>query len=241
MAKLPALRPNTAVDKLKNTLAPVLQKIQLQSQKLALSIRTKITHILAQKKTEAALSPKKETPPRNDEIRERAKKGELRNIINTLEIESFLERMEQQARGHEDIQSWVRKNLRNYIYRIHGDIRTIDEPRAGDPPWALRDFAKKRPIHEVSLEHGFSWRAEHILDFFIANRNIRIDRMSVYDAFRAAGNWQRQLHSQKIDPEYVEGPDDVDTIAEYDDAYRWVRIKSQASYIREGRIMRHCV
>lgn len=82
--------------------------------------------------------------------------------------------------------------------------------------------------------------AEHILDFLKSDRAPkRLRKMSFTQARESAHKWTEAL--KKRGQDICETEADVDTVKQYKNGARWVKLISKASYLREGNLMSHCV
>lgn len=81
---------------------------------------------------------------------------------------------------------------------------------------------------------------EHIIDFFNSTAAPkRLQKMSISDAKRLAKKWSEK--NQKKGRNLVDGPDDIETIHDFLDGTKIVKLKSKKAYQREGFFMGHCV
>lgn len=80
---------------------------------------------------------------------------------------------------------------------------------------------------------------EHILDFLVSDAAPkRIVKMSYEQAKTSAEKWvQAQI---KRGSEIQELPSDVETVINFDDGFRVVKLIGENAYKREGFLMRHC-
>lgn len=80
---------------------------------------------------------------------------------------------------------------------------------------------------------------EHILDFFVSNSApTRLQKMSIVDAKRKADEWSTA--NQKKGRDMADSEDDIETIHDFKDGTKIVRLKTKKAYQREGFLMSHC-
>lgn len=81
---------------------------------------------------------------------------------------------------------------------------------------------------------------EHILDYLVSPAAPkRLQKMSFKDAKRKADEWSKA--NQKKGRGLIDGPDDIETIHDFLDGSRIVRLKTKKAFQREGFMMGHCV
>ena len=80
---------------------------------------------------------------------------------------------------------------------------------------------------------------EHVLDFFVSvAAPSRLQKMSVVDAKRKAKEWSEA--NQKKGRDLTDGPDDIETLHDFGDGSKIVKLKSKQALQREGFLMSHC-
>lgn len=80
---------------------------------------------------------------------------------------------------------------------------------------------------------------EHILDFFVSSAApTRLQKMSIVDAKRKAEEWSKA--NQKKGRNFIDGDKDIETIHDFLDGTRIVRLKTKKAFQREGFLMGHC-
>lgn len=80
---------------------------------------------------------------------------------------------------------------------------------------------------------------EHIIDFLVSPAApTRLQKMSFKDAKRKAKEWSDA--SQKKGKNLTDSDDDIETIHDFLDGTRIVRLKTKNAYQREGFLMCHC-
>lgn len=93
-------------------------------------------------------------------------------------------------------------------------------------------FKLKSPACESDLEH--------ILDFLVSSAApSRLQKMSFVDAKRRATEWSKA--QQKKGKNLKDSADDIETIHDFLDGNRIVRLKTKVALQREGFLMGHCV
>lgn len=81
---------------------------------------------------------------------------------------------------------------------------------------------------------------EHILDYMASDkRPKRISKMSYEQAKSNTDKWNKTLI--KKGSAINEAPEDVETIKDFGDGFKIVRLIGENAYKREGFLMRHCV
>lgn len=80
---------------------------------------------------------------------------------------------------------------------------------------------------------------EHIVDFLVStSAPKRLQKMSYQDAKRKAKEWSER--NQKKGKNLFDGPDDIETIHDFIDGSKIVRLKTKKAFQREGFLMSHC-
>lgn len=81
---------------------------------------------------------------------------------------------------------------------------------------------------------------EHILDFLVSPQApSRLRKMSYADAKRKSDEWSKT--NQKKGKNLTDSDDDIETIHDFLDGTKIVRLKSKSAFQREGFLMSHCV
>lgn len=81
---------------------------------------------------------------------------------------------------------------------------------------------------------------EHILDYLNSNKAPkRIKFMSYDEAKRGAEKWVKTLNKKAAN--IIETEEDVEIIKIWKSGFKLVRLKGEAAFKREGKLMRHCV
>lgn len=99
----------------------------------------------------------------------------------------------------------------------------------------LRTTGKKA----LKTEQANSSLLEHILDFFISSAApSRLQKMSIGDAKRKAEEWSKS--NQKKGRDLIDAEEDIETIYDFLDGNKIVRLKTKKAFQREGFFMSHC-
>lgn len=99
----------------------------------------------------------------------------------------------------------------------------------------LRTTGKKA----IKTEQVDSSKLEHILDFFVSpSAPMRLQKMSITDAKRKAEEWSTA--NQKKGRDLLDTDDDIETIHDFKDGTKIVRLKTKKAFQREGFLMSHC-
>jgi hypothetical protein len=80
---------------------------------------------------------------------------------------------------------------------------------------------------------------EHVIDYLVQNEVAKINQMSYPQAVKKAEAWTLKL--QKQAEKIAELPGDTETVLDFNDGFRIVRLVGKNAYEREGKLMRHCV
>lgn len=99
----------------------------------------------------------------------------------------------------------------------------------------LRWLATTGQKYIKTLDEG-----EHIIDFLISpNAPKRLQRLSFLDAKRLTKRWSDS--NQKKGRNLIDSTSDIETIHDFLDGTRIVKLKTKTSFQREGFLMGHCV
>lgn len=172
-----------------------------------------------------------------------------RNIVNLQELPQFLKKLETRAET-ESGKKWITSTLRNWmINKFPGAVNFAELPQnvqqkytQEGPEWLpvaiqrgdelfFLDF-KSQAARDVEQE------IEHVIDYFNANPEERLDRVSVEAAKQAADRWVERRNRKIAADEDAAG---VKSLVEFPDEYRWVEVVSPEALDREGKLMKHCV
>lgn len=81
---------------------------------------------------------------------------------------------------------------------------------------------------------------EHVLDYLVSSlAPTRLQKMSIKDAKRKADEWTKS--NQKKGRGLVDGDEDIETIHDFLDGTKIVKLKTKKAFQREGFFMGHCV
>lgn len=115
----------------------------------------------------------------------------------------------------------------DYVSGLNGSAEVTE--------WVTTVLAKR--AKKSSLDQT---EAEHVLDYLMsASAPQRLRRMSYADAKIAADKWSAA--NQKKGRNIHESADEVETIHDFMDGTRIVRLLTQPAFQREGFLMSHCV
>lgn len=91
----------------------------------------------------------------------------------------------------------------------------------------------------LKTEQADNSALEHIVDFFVSSAApTRLQKMSILDAKRKADEWSKA--NQKKGRDLIDGLDDIETIHDFKDGTKIVRLKTKKAFQREGFLMSHC-
>ncbi|MDC7221564.1 MAG: PcfJ domain-containing protein [Spirochaetales bacterium] len=97
------------------------------------------------------------------------------------------------------------------------------------------DWIEKRVPEKYDLSE-----VEHILDYLASSRRPKRLERATYDQMKSnAAKWVKSL--SKKGSKINEGENGVETVLDFGDGFRFVKLISEESYKREGSLMRHCV
>lgn len=104
----------------------------------------------------------------------------------------------------------------------------------------LRTTGKKTYAREFAKLNDIEPILEHILDYLVSNAApARLQKMSFQDAKRKAQEWSER--NQKKGRGLTDSDDDIETIHDFLDGTKIVRLKTKKALQREGFLMSHCV
>lgn len=96
--------------------------------------------------------------------------------------------------------------------------------------------AGKKAINKKTVTES---EMEHIIDFLVSSAAPeRLQKMSVTDAKRKAKEWSEK--NQKKGKNLSDSDDDIETIHDFLDGTRIVKLKTKKAFQREGFLMSHC-
>lgn len=98
----------------------------------------------------------------------------------------------------------------------------------------------QKAIKTKLLQERVLSEIEHILDFLVSSAAPkRLQKMSYADAKRKAQEWAES--NKKKGRGLVDSPEDIETIHDFLDGTKIVRLKTKKAFQREGFMMNHCV
>jgi len=81
---------------------------------------------------------------------------------------------------------------------------------------------------------------EHIIDFLNSDKApTRLKKMSYTQAKEGSEKWQKTLVKQARN--IIESDDDVEVIIDFDNGTKFVQLTGKSAFLREGKLMGHCV
>ena len=113
----------------------------------------------------------------------------------------------------------------DYIKHIRGDEYLIKWGQT-----TLKNYlVKNKPTNE---------EVEHVLDFLVQHKG-KISQMSYPEAKSLTEKWDKS--QQKKGQTIQEKPEDTETLLDFGDGFKVVKLIGENAYKREGFLMRHCV
>jgi len=167
-----------------------------------------------------------------------------RNIINIPFIDAFIKSYIKDIQGNVNVNNskyirWAESNLKNYLIREHPTISRVYYIEPGRmQPWMRKAMERGDTLYEVNITGEFFQQIYHVLDYFRANPDLNISRMSVPEAIRQSERWTEELNKKASSAEDKTG---LEEVRKYPDGFRWVKVTSAQSLDREGKLMKHCV
>jgi hypothetical protein len=81
---------------------------------------------------------------------------------------------------------------------------------------------------------------EHVLDYLVSGKApTRLQKLSIKDAKRLSNEWSKS--NQKKGKNLTDSEKDIETVHDFLDGTRIVRLKTKRAFQREGFLMNHCV
>jgi hypothetical protein len=180
-----------------------------------------------------------------------------RNIANIPVLDEFIAKVVEASRPEKVVADWLRVKFKRYMINEYDDVSEVREPVPDDYPghvWINAALERKERLYNLELigtediQCMYDWMT-HVVDYMnYVVRNGRelpprfrfrdVMRLSVEDALNKADAWSDWFQGSAELQEDLKG---LDLIMVLPDDYRWVRIKSEAALMREGRLMHHCV
>lgn len=125
------------------------------------------------------------------------------------------------------------ENLLNYANHLNASAEVLG--------WLNTTGAKvlRSAFYDLT-QRRYETELEHILDYLVSSAAPkRLQKMSFKDAQRKAAEWSAS--QQKKGRGLKDSDDDIETIHDFLDGTRIVKLKSKAALQREGFLMGHCV
>ena len=172
-----------------------------------------------------------------------------RNVVNLQDIPAFIKSLAQRAETEQG-KKWLQTTLRNWIInKFEGATRFDQLPpatqqnlRQNGPDWLERAIERGEPLYYLDFNSNAATELrqhiDHVIDYFNANPEERLERVSVEAAEQAADKWT-EAQSRKAAVE--EDANGVKEMLAFPDGYRWVEVISPEALNREGQLMKHCV
>lgn len=117
------------------------------------------------------------------------------------------------------------KAFLDYVYEFHGN----NPQEVEFVNLVLVPHAEKNPVETSEVEH--------ILDFLFANKVKDVSKVSYRHFVDKAAKWQKKLENVKV----KDDSDGIETVLDFGDGFRFVKLVSKDSYEKEGKLMSHCV
>jgi len=159
-----------------------------------------------------------------------------RNIANIEEVQRELDMLAKDT-NRPDAQKWIKQTLRKWIINHHNAVQPADVNQ-NSPQWLINAKEKGEQVFDVFIDDNMKMEIEHIIDYFNANPNLRLNRVSVPQALRAAEEWTQHLAKKATD---VEDEGGIETVMKFPGGERIVKVTSAQALNREGKLMGHCV
>jgi len=183
------------------------------------------------------------------EIRELSNPGP-RNIVNVGDIDGMIDIIIQRDIPPENVQTWLKRNFKNYMLRDYENIVDVTESYQSSTPTFLAQMYKARPwlkklVESKATLYGVQTQLIrddliHVVDFFSSPEAPRhIDRISVPEAIRQANLWTEKLSKKKVDKNIARKGERL--IKKYPDGFTWKELVSDEALDLEGVQMQHCV
>ncbi|MFA5025123.1 MAG: PcfJ domain-containing protein [Candidatus Shapirobacteria bacterium] len=107
-----------------------------------------------------------------------------------------------------------------------------------EKPWVAKAKNRGDELLNIEIPYAFKNQIDHVLDYFQANPDLNISRISVREAIQQSRQWTEQLNKKASDQEDAGG---IKIIKKYPDGFKWVDVISKQALDREGKLMKHCV
>lgn len=165
-----------------------------------------------------------------------------RNVVNQEDIVPVIQDL--QSRAHnENAKKWLATTLRNWVIRDFKPVQKFQDlpdhtkqQYIAKLPWLQRAIGQGSELFVLNFRAPAAMRwiekMQHVVDYFNAHPEERLDRVSVEQAEKAAEQWTDRLSRQKAKDEDATG---VKDIMDFEDGYRWVSVQSKAALEQIGR------
>ena len=102
------------------------------------------------------------------------------------------------------------------------------------------DFVNNQLKKHLEINEENQTEIEHILDFLFSNPKTNISKIWYVTIKEKADKWTTKIQS-KVSKDTEQEWVDYDIFLDFKDWFKIVTLKSESSYIREGKLMSHCV
>lgn len=165
-----------------------------------------------------------------------------RNIVNQEEFSTFLDNLIKDRRVEKpQITLWITTQLKKYLQNDYSDVTKVTELKEEYPDW-LKDSIKNGTALKLNFDDiDFTNDCNHIIDYFNSLDEDELNKISKIPFLVAkskAEKWLNELIEKSDSRENING---IEVVRKYKDGFSWVRVFSQQSLNREGKLMRHCV
>ena len=183
------------------------------------------------------------------------------NIVNIEDVKAVADNFGRRV-DRPEAKQWCHKNLRNFLVREprlsrpigQDEIRAIYDAQNREPPeWIRQALDQGRTLHWFAPGDNEVW--DDINDFIQALHNVvdwmralsqddrrwrQFHKISVPEAIAAASAWHRSL-AKRAATDWPEDWSGLTTVYRFASGIKFVKLTSDSSLEREGRIMGHCV
>lgn len=155
------------------------------------------------------------------------------------EAEAYLKSLEDRTKNPK-IKKWISGTLRKYL-RDQDSLKLLTKEQYDEIPnpetYVTRSFEERdayfADVKDISRLNGIP--CELLVDYVDSRGKAGISIPDLIKAFEVSHK-NGDPHTTKEIRGY-----DIDTIIRYKNGWRWVKLKSQFSFIREGALMLHCM
>lgn len=162
-----------------------------------------------------------------------------RNIINPKHIDLWLSQIFQDRAIDPDIQKWFLKSGKKFI-TIHAELPRVPyQFSPSDPPWMKKAALAGEPFFQFKPNRYLESLFALVLAYLASDKcSPKILRATMPIAIKKAAKWAGKI---KSDSSRAEDAGGIEDIIEFKCGYRWVRVLSRKSLMREGELMHNCV